>query len=77
MTHLSSHSSRLGTETSIYSFHLPDIKPYNIDTVWFRPGESILVIDNITYSSIPLPPSVLLLGSGLLCLVGWRRSKKS
>jgi hypothetical protein len=27
--------------------------------------------------AVPLPPSVLLLGSGLLGLAGWRRFKKS
>jgi hypothetical protein len=56
-----------------------------IDTVRFTPtgGTSYyatgdgthLVFDNITVqtSAVPLPPSVLLLGSGLLGLVGWRR----
>jgi hypothetical protein len=40
----------------------------------FNPG-----VDNLTFQSVPLPPSVLLMGTGLLGLVGlgWRRRKES
>jgi hypothetical protein len=31
----------------------------------------------LEYTAVPLPPSVLLLGSGLLGLAGWRRFRKS
>ena len=34
-------------------------------------------VDNVAYSAVPVPPSLLLLGSGLLGLVGWRRFRKS
>jgi hypothetical protein len=37
-------------------------------------------IDNITFfrpTTVPLPPSVFLLGSGLLGLLGWRRFRKN
>ena len=33
--------------------------------------------DNFSYNVVPLPPTALLLGSGLLGLVGWRRFRKS
>jgi hypothetical protein len=33
-------------------------------------------IDGITMNAVPLPPSVLLLASGLLGMVGWRRFRK-
>ena len=33
-------------------------------------------IDNISFTTVPLPSSLLLLGSGLLGLAGWRRLKK-
>jgi hypothetical protein len=33
-------------------------------------------IDNISYEVVPVPPTVWLLGSGLLGLVGWRRCRK-
>jgi hypothetical protein len=63
----------------------------NIDTLVFLPGSmgtnaglggsgQHLDIDNLRYSTsaVPLPPSALLLGSGLLGLVGfgWRRRKE-
>jgi hypothetical protein len=34
-------------------------------------------LDNVQGSMVPLPPSALLLGSGLLGLAGWRRFRKS
>jgi hypothetical protein len=40
------------------------------------PEPDFWVMDNLTYSAIPLPPSVLLLGSGLLGLLGLRRFRK-
>lgn len=61
----------------------------DINTVWFLPGNSganaglggfghFIVIDNINQpSSVPLPFSILLLGSGLLRLANYRRQKLS
>jgi hypothetical protein len=46
----------------------------NIDTVKFLSG-NIIVVDNIT--TVPLPGAIVLLGSGLLPLLGWRRFRKS
>jgi hypothetical protein len=51
----------------------------NIDTVKFLPNANHIVVDNISLNNInlvPLPCTVLLLGSGLLGLVGWRRFRK-
>jgi hypothetical protein len=53
-----------------FSFNFKDI-----DTVVFTPHGNQLAIDNI--NAIPVPPTVWLLGSGLLGLVGWRRLRKS
>ena len=61
-----------------------DDKPYQflfnfmgIDTLWFRPlgssDEKHIVIDNLEVSAVPLPSSLLLLGSGLAGLAAWRR----
>jgi hypothetical protein len=35
-----------------------------------------LTFDDLTYNPVPIPGAVWLLGSGLLGLVGWRRSRK-
>jgi hypothetical protein len=40
-------------------------------------GSALPNMDNWTFTTVPLPPTVLLLGSGLLGLAGWRRFKKS
>jgi hypothetical protein len=49
-----------------------------IKTVWleFSRGDVGTGIDNIRFTTVPLPPSLPLLGSGLLGLVGWRRFRK-
>jgi hypothetical protein len=47
------------------------------DIIAFRVYGYVPVVDDLTFSSaVPLPPTVLLLGSGLLGLVGWRRLRK-
>jgi len=52
----------------------------NINYVTFStnlPGEKLYwLMDNLTYTAVPLPPSVLLLGSGLVGLLGFRRFRK-
>jgi hypothetical protein len=56
---------------------------YTINMAWaigdLAPGRSYEVDFTYTFGQVPLPPSVLLLGSGLLGLglVGWRRRKES
>ena len=39
-------------------------------------GYKDFAIDTVNYSIVPLPPAVLLLSSGLMGLVGWRRFRK-
>jgi hypothetical protein len=48
-----------------------------IDNVFFF-DEALTAaqIENIRVNGVPLPPSALLLGSGLLGLVGWRKLRK-
>lgn len=52
-----------------------------ITTAWleFSRGDMGTGIDNISFTTVPLPPSVLFFGSGLLGLAGlyWRRTKAS
>jgi hypothetical protein len=47
----------------------------DIDTVWFKPHGEHLDIDNINgdHCAVPVPPTVWLLGSSLLGLVGFRK----
>jgi hypothetical protein len=40
-------------------------------------ADGFFLMDNFNYTAVPLPPSMLLLGSGLLGLAGWRRFRKS
>jgi hypothetical protein len=74
-----------GTTTSIYTF--PDFGTLDVlialslvqtqDHSSF--GPMACSFDNLSVTAdniVPLPPSVLLLGSGLLGLVGWRRFRK-
>lgn len=50
----------------------------NFFIVGYNYGSSLsFQVDQVQLTSTPLPPSVLLLGSGLLGLVGWRRFRKS
>jgi len=45
--------------------------------IYFPFNGEIFSVNNITYDPVPLPPTMLLLGSGLLGMAGWRRFRKS
>lgn len=45
--------------------------------LWDQYNASVAVVSGELTRVVPLPPSVLLLGSGLLGLAGWRRFRKS
>lgn len=66
------------TGTSPYSvtIDLSGINGLDLNNFSFLWGTSTCGNDVIT-CNIPLPPSMLLLGSGLLGLLGWRRFRKS
>jgi len=51
----------------------------NWSPAYGQPGyvSTDIAMNYVFYSDIPLPPSALLLGSGLLGLLGWRRFRKS
>jgi len=81
--------SLIYSTTIIISYNGPywfDFNYENIDTVWFRPGDSgtnaglggyghHIVIDNIDVTPIPEPATLFLLGSGLIGLAGIGRRK--
>jgi hypothetical protein len=50
----------------------------NANWIWTNDVNNYNVYFSVPiYSSVPLPPTVMLLGSGLLGLVGWRRLRKA
>jgi hypothetical protein len=59
--------------------HVVNFNFLNVDMVTFTPldGSAQFVIDNINGSPVPVPPTVLLLGSGLVALVGLRRFRRN
>jgi hypothetical protein len=66
-----------GTTHNDAQYHFTFNNLNNIDTVWFYHGPGgQLDIDNIEYTAVPLPHTLVLLGSGLLGLAAVRRSRK-
>jgi hypothetical protein len=68
--------------TDTTTFHLANINLNGIDKIVLTatPNAGVpgwFMMDNFTYTPVPLPPSVMLLGSGLmgLGLLGWRRKR--
>jgi hypothetical protein len=67
-----------GSTLNLNHLHLW-LKDYGLVTAtddWVN-GHGRIVDDLIPQPAVPVPPSVLLLGSGLLGLAGWRRFRKS
>jgi hypothetical protein len=63
------HSLSFATSGDVFTFDQPGYTVNSLD------GK---IVDNrFVGSPVPVPPSVLLLGSGLLGLAGWRRFRKS
>jgi hypothetical protein len=58
------------------SFSYPDIDFSGYDQFNVRLDFMIFADDYLPQDAVPIPPSVLLLGSGLLGLGGWRRFRK-
>ena len=74
-THIPASSFPLVADEVIFHLTLPSADLITIDQVTFQYGTSL----SEPHTTVPLPPSALLMGSGLLGLglVGWRRKVRS
>ena len=50
--------------------------PHSIQLYWTRRIYNTFTYKNVTNVTTPIPGSLLLLGTGLLGLAGWRRSRQ-
>jgi len=64
-------------DTSWFYFNTTGLSGNTLELTLFR--NTWIMLDEVSFAGtpVPLPPGLLLMGSGLVGLVGWRRFRKS